>query len=115
MAQKLLLNLFVCLALIIQLASQTQIASVRFVEGKPIVTEHEHVNTKCGDPALAIYSDANQHPSHFATLTIQTLGNYSDSVQAYSAGYLEGKYTAEGIYNLYMNTRNVVNESGWVP
>jgi hypothetical protein len=53
--------------------------------------------------ATAEYSPANDHPSNFGQLIINTESEHSDSSQMFAAGYLEGILTAELIYQNYNN------------
>lgn len=105
----------ILLLLLVVGTQQTLISSFRFENGKPKITYHDKDPEFKTDAAYIYYDTADQHISHFATLTITTNQSYTDDVQAYAAGYLEGNATAEDLFNMYLNVRNVVNESGFVP
>ena len=54
--------------------------------------------------AIAKYKNS-YNVSGWAELSIQTNKNYSDTIQAFGAGYLEGYITSEKIYDHYLNLR----------
>lgn len=59
--------------------------------------------------AFGSYDDATHHSSGFGELKVETNSAFTDEQQYYAAGFLEGVFTAEGIYNHYMNLKSTMS------
>ena len=65
--------------------------------------------------ATASYLDSDQTVSNFGHLNIETSGQGSDYLQAYTTGYAEGYMTAERINQHYRNMLCQVDCDGAIP